>query len=575
MEAVIARWRQRQWPMLRNISNVALAVAHLTEYAVLSHRWSSKRELSLEDIGELSKRAEKYHPSEKGDHYDKIIQYSHKSLEYGCHYAWFDTGCINQYSSSELEESIEAMFYWYHNAAVCIVHLGSTHDPKTMERDEWFKRGWTLQELLASRRMKFFTADWRNVTPERFDITRTNEVCYTCAVTTATAPTQGPDGNSLRRHEQKYQMISSDDLFDKIVHATGIEANTLRSFVPDVRRARSVISWMAGRTTRRPEDRAYCLLGLLDLPMPLAYGEGFEQAFFRLQVETLKQSDDRGIFLWEDRPSSRNSMFTRSPSILAKIPLLPGDSLVADVLYRGNSMDEDDIDQSLPLNNMGLRIQVVLYDIRRIDLRHAQEGCLTLIPERPLLRISGDASWKLRDSNYLSKVVHSQECGRNVKFEHVEEEEKFVVEAPSITWDSDRGAKLTQVQFKKALERFKRFKSDMPGIAEELLGYIDQRKELPQSALDRFKLEVLRIQPSGDKESPQEVETPHLKIAILGSTQSSLASNTDHEILWAVALQKDAARVPARYSRIAAIKPFSILWPKKVPLKRPERIYIN
>ena len=33
------------------------------------------------------------------------------------------------------------------------------------------------------------------------------------------------------------------------------------------------MSWAARRTTTRPEDEAYCLLGLFDINLPLLYGE--------------------------------------------------------------------------------------------------------------------------------------------------------------------------------------------------------------------------------------------------------------------------------------------------------------
>jgi hypothetical protein len=43
------------------------------------------------------------------------------------------------------------------------------------------------------------------------------------------------------------------------------------------------------------EDRAYSLLGLFGVSMPLIYGEG-EQAFQRLQLEIMKSSTDHSLF---------------------------------------------------------------------------------------------------------------------------------------------------------------------------------------------------------------------------------------------------------------------------------------
>ncbi|RFU30263.1 hypothetical protein B7463_g6074, partial [Scytalidium lignicola] len=51
--------------------------------------------------------------------------------------------------------------------------------------------------------------------------------------------------------------------------------------------------------TSRPEDIAYCLLGIFDVNIPLIHGEGREKAFIRLQQEFLKFSDDETIFAWK------------------------------------------------------------------------------------------------------------------------------------------------------------------------------------------------------------------------------------------------------------------------------------
>jgi hypothetical protein len=43
--------------------------------------------------------------------------------------------------------------------------------------------------------------------------------------------------------------------------------------------------WAKRRQTKKPEDKAYSLLGILDISMPIIYGEGEEKAFARLQEE--------------------------------------------------------------------------------------------------------------------------------------------------------------------------------------------------------------------------------------------------------------------------------------------------
>jgi hypothetical protein len=50
------------------------------------------------------------------------------------------------------------------------------------------------------------------------------------------------------------------------------------------------MSWAAKRETKREEDRAYSLLGIYNIYMPLLYGEGSENAFIRLHEEIDKRS---------------------------------------------------------------------------------------------------------------------------------------------------------------------------------------------------------------------------------------------------------------------------------------------
>lgn len=60
------------------------------------------------------------------------------------------------------------------------------------------------------------------------------------------------------------------------------------------------MSWSSQRQTTRSEDIAYCLLGIFDVHMALLYGEGGKRAFFRLQLEIIKSSNDDSIFAWTD-----------------------------------------------------------------------------------------------------------------------------------------------------------------------------------------------------------------------------------------------------------------------------------
>ena len=57
------------------------------------------------------------------------------------------------------------MFRWYTLAAVCVVYLADTADANALAHDEWFTRGWTLQELLAPKKVAFYNTEWEHLGP--------------------------------------------------------------------------------------------------------------------------------------------------------------------------------------------------------------------------------------------------------------------------------------------------------------------------------------------------------------------------------------------------------------------------
>lgn len=85
-----------------------------------------------------------------------------------------DTCWIDKTSSAELSEAINSMFQSHHRASVCYVYLDDVEldnpdmalDELTRMRDtaqclavyqsRWSTRGWTLQELLANRNVRFY-----------------------------------------------------------------------------------------------------------------------------------------------------------------------------------------------------------------------------------------------------------------------------------------------------------------------------------------------------------------------------------------------------------------------------------
>lgn len=228
---------------------------HIPPYSILSHTWGAE-EVSLIEFMAVSSASAKAKSSRLG--FKKIVRAAKLARELKHKYIWIDTCCIDKSSSADLTESINSMYQWYRDAVVCFAWLDDLPREKpdrAMARSRWFTRGWTLQELVAPRRLEFYDVEWV------FRGTKTAHV-------------------------------------DLIFERTNVPRRILlgQAHPTNYSLARRM-SWAATRETTRIEDTAYCLLGIFDINMPLAYGEG-TKAFRRLQEEIVKKNSDLTIFAW-------------------------------------------------------------------------------------------------------------------------------------------------------------------------------------------------------------------------------------------------------------------------------------
>lgn len=236
----------------------------IPKYAILSHTWGNDEFLFSDFRKEKSARPEGYH---------KVTRCCELAASEGWQYVWIDTCCIDKSSSSELNESINSMYRWYKNSAICYVYLSdfSLKCPSlsnAFQESRWFRRGWTLQELLAPGNLVFFDEQWAKIGSKKFLEERLSQVCK----------------------------ISKPHLQDPM--SASIAAR---------------MSWASFRETSREEDLAYSLLGLFNIHMPLIYGEG-ANAFRRLQLEIIASSDDESIFAWKDPQLVYSGLLARHPA---------------------------------------------------------------------------------------------------------------------------------------------------------------------------------------------------------------------------------------------------------------------
>jgi hypothetical protein len=101
--------------------------------------------------------------------------------------------------------------------------------------------------------------------------------------------------------DQNWKLIDTRNKLAWLVsEITSIEIEVLRKNYDWLSHRISVaqkMSWAARRQTTRQEDRAYSLMGLFGVNMPLLYGEG-PRAFVRLQEEIMRTTADHSLFAW-------------------------------------------------------------------------------------------------------------------------------------------------------------------------------------------------------------------------------------------------------------------------------------
>jgi hypothetical protein len=226
---------------------------NIPEYVILSHTWGDGEVT----FGDFDKPYARDMPG-----FRKIVDFCTLAIRDGYEWGWVDTCCIDKRSSAELSEAINSMYRYYWQAAVCYAYLADFDSSlyrlglTALKSSRWFTRGWTLQELLAPDIVEFYNAKWEPLG------TKSSLVTALAAAT---------------KIEEKY-LKNRANIKDASIGTR--------------------FSWAALRETTRVEDLAYCMLGLVDINMPMLYGEG-PRAFYRLQLEIIRKTSEHSIFAWE------------------------------------------------------------------------------------------------------------------------------------------------------------------------------------------------------------------------------------------------------------------------------------
>ncbi|KAG1775911.1 hypothetical protein EV702DRAFT_972316 [Suillus placidus] len=245
---------------------------HKVKYGILSHWWLDTGEPSYQDMME-KKLSGPSNNEVQSPGYTKLQKCCEEARRLDLHFLWSDTCCIDKNSSAELDKSICSMFWWYRNSSICIAYLGGMTVIEDLRLEEWFMRGWILQELLAARKIKFFNKDWQRLTKQDND---------------------KEEDTPLMTVLQEVTRIPEAELID---------------FLPIPRYIDKQMTWAAQRITTWAEDVAYSLMGLFDVSLQIAYGEGGERAFRRLIEAIMQAGGDSSVLNWAGEPAKHHASF--------------------------------------------------------------------------------------------------------------------------------------------------------------------------------------------------------------------------------------------------------------------------
>ncbi|KAF8127262.1 hypothetical protein EV363DRAFT_491491 [Boletus edulis] len=238
-------------------------------YVTLSHTWEDNEPLYHQVV-----HMAVYDLKQSLTH-DKLQTFCRIVRDAGFNWAWSDTCCIDKLDHFILQEALVAMFKWYQGAAMMIVFLRGVRpsSPRgALAGSIWSTRGWTLQEYIAAKVIRFYTEDWT--------LYRDLE---------------------LENHKESPEIIS------EMEQATGVSSAELMALRPGLSSIREKLHLASTRRTTWVEDAAYSLLGIFSaIGIPAIYGEG-EASLGRLLANVLTRSGDAGILAWTGEFSPFNS----------------------------------------------------------------------------------------------------------------------------------------------------------------------------------------------------------------------------------------------------------------------------
>ena len=320
------------------------SVAKYFQWIMFSHTWEGK-EPTFNDVNLVDSVWE----LDNSPLNEKLRQFCKMAREHGYRWAWSDTCCIDKDTSTIFSQSLTSMYRWYEEAAETLVYLAdvlSSSELGDLTKSRWMTRAWTLQELLASKSIRFYHREWK------------------------------PYLNDMHANHKESPAIRQE-----LAHAMGVAPETIISFRPQDLGVREKLRLASTRNATVEEDIAYSLIGIFSSDIVPRYGLG-NTALGQLLENIVARSGDVTVIAWTGKSMPYNSALPDSLTVYSQIPYSSPpmetselDTCVEQLRTRLSPQDVTAFyNQVIPLPratfwNRCLQLPCIVFSVRRIGVQ--------------------------------------------------------------------------------------------------------------------------------------------------------------------------------------------------------------
>jgi hypothetical protein len=268
-------------------AHIRQSVAKYFKWIMFSHTWEGK-EPTFKDVN-LVDSVWKLDESPLNE---KLRQFCTTAREDGYRWAWSDTCCIDKDTSAILSQSLISMYSWYEKAAETLVYLADVLSSAelgdlALTKSRWMTRAWTLQELLASKVIRFYNREWK-----------------------------------LYLNDTHANHKESPAIKQELAKAMGVAPETITSFQPEDLGVREKLRLASTRNATVEEDIAYSLIGIFSSDIVPRYGLG-KTALGQLLENIVARTGDVTVIAWTGKSLPYNSALPASLAVYSQVPYSP------------------------------------------------------------------------------------------------------------------------------------------------------------------------------------------------------------------------------------------------------------